>query len=81
MEEKDDGEVAFECIVLGCINTDRLQYAVYLYELGLEHRYVSASGKLEDGLRLWLKVESVNPRMELLKLSPASSAKLSAPAA
>jgi len=81
VEESDDGEVAFECIVLGCVNTDRFQYAVYLYELGLEHRYVSASGKLEDGLKLWLKVESVNPRAELLKLSPASSAKSNAPAA
>ena len=72
VEESDDDEVAFECVVLGCINTDRLQYAVYLYELGLEHRYVSPSGKLEDGQRLRVKVESVNPRIELLKLSLAT---------
>ena len=67
-----DDEVMFESIVLGCVNRDRFQYAIYVYELGLEHRYVSETGKLEEGRKLWLKVSSVNPRMELLTFSLAS---------
>lgn len=70
--ENSDEEVMFESIVLGCVNQDRFQYAIYLYELGLEHRYVSENGKLEEGRRLWLKVASVNPRQELLTFSLAS---------
>lgn len=65
-------EVMFECIILGCINKERDQYAIYVYELGLEHRYLSETGKLDEGRRLWLKVASVNPRMELLTFSLSS---------
>lgn len=32
--EKSETEVMFECIVLGCINKERFQYAIYVYELG-----------------------------------------------
>lgn len=67
-----DVELMFESVVLGCINQDRFQYVVYIYELGLEHRYLSEAGKLEEGKKLWLKVASVNPRMELLQFSLAS---------
>lgn len=45
----------FESIVLGCVNQERLQYAIYVYELGLEHRYLSEAGELEEGRKLWLK--------------------------
>ena len=81
-----DEEVMFESIVLGCVNKERFQYAVYIYELGLEHRYLSETGMLEEGRRLWLKVASVNPRLELLTFSLSSRSsgharQLSAPAA
>eukprot|EP00804_Cyclotella_cryptica_P014520 CCRYP_004823-RA/>CCRYP_004823-RA protein AED:0.07 eAED:0.07 QI:200/1/1/1/0.87/0.77/9/1212/825 len=75
VRRKVDGketEVMFESIILGCVNQERFQYAVYVYELGLEHRYLSEVGKLEEGERLWLKVVSVNPRLELLTFSLAS---------
>ncbi len=67
-----DEEVMFESIVLGCVNRERFQYAVYVYELGLEHRYLSETGELEEGKKLWLRVASVNPRQELLTFSLAS---------
>ena len=85
--DEADEEVMFESIILGCVNKERFQYAVYVYELGLEHRYLSETGKLEEGRRLWLKVSSVNPRMELLTFSLASRSggihaqQMSAPAA
>mmetsp|Transcript_25864 Transcript_25864/g.54155 ORF Transcript_25864/g.54155 Transcript_25864/m.54155 type:complete len:939 (-) Transcript_25864:346-3162(-) len=65
-------EVMFESVVLGCVNQERCQYAIYVYALGLEHRYVSETGKLEEGKKLWLKVSSVNPKMGLLTFSLAS---------
>ena len=88
IDRSSDEEVMFESVVLGCVNQERFQYAVYVFELGLEHRYLSETGKLEEGKRLWLKVSSVNPRMELLTFSLASKSgglhaqqKLPAPAA
>ncbi|KAL7527817.1 hypothetical protein ACHAXR_002147, partial [Thalassiosira sp. AJA248-18] len=87
MVDKSDDEVMFESIVLGCVNKERFQYAIYVYELGLEHRYLSETGKLEEGRKIFLKVSSVNPRMELLTFSLASRSggihaqQLSAPAA
>jgi hypothetical protein len=59
----------FEGIVLGCIDPERLLYAVYLPEIGYEHRYVSQKGYLNAGEILLLKVESVMPRMSLMTLS------------
>ncbi len=70
--DKSHGEVMFESIVLGCVNKERFQYAIYVYELGLEHRYLSETGKLDEGQKLWLKVTLINPRMELLTFSLAS---------
>jgi len=88
MIKEADDEVMFECIVLGCVNRDRFQYAIYVYELGLEHRYLSETGKLEEGKKLWLRISFVNPRNELLTFVLASksggintSKQLSAPAA
>ena len=72
MVDGSDEEVMFESIVLGCVNRDRSQYAIYVYELGLEFRYLSETGKLSEGKKLWLKVSFVNPRMELLTFSLAS---------
>lgn len=72
MVDKSHDEVMFQSIVLGCVNKERFQYAIYVYELGLEHRYLSETGKLDEGQKLWLKVTSVNPRMELLTFSLAS---------
>lgn len=86
VDESED-EVMFESVVLGCVNRDRFQYAIYVYELGLEHRYLSERGELEVGQKVWLKVASINPRMELLTFSLASRSgglhaiQVSAPAA
>lgn len=85
--DDSDEEVTFEGIVLGCVNRDKGQYAIYVYALGLEHRYLSELGELKEGRKLWLKVSNVNPRMELLTFCLASksgglhSPRLSAPAA
>ena len=59
----------FEGVVLGCADPERLLYAVYLPEIGYEHRFVSQKDYLEAGEVLLLKVESVNPRMSLMTLS------------
>ena len=32
--DESDNEVMFECEVLGCVDYDRFQYAIYVYELG-----------------------------------------------
>jgi len=64
-------DVAWECTVLGCVDTARNQYTVYIHELGLEHRYLSEMGRLEEGMTLWLAVRSVQPRMGLMTLTLA----------
>ena len=74
MVSESADEVSFECVVLGCVDPERLQYAVYAKELGLEHRYLSEMGSLKVGQSIWLKVANVNPRMGLLTLSLASRA-------
>ena len=71
--QHSDQEVAFECVVLGCVDTERDLYAIYIYELGLEHRYSSEIGPLDPGRTLWLKVKTVIPRQRVLNLSLASS--------
>ena len=72
LAEKAEQEVPFECIVLGCVDPERLQYAVYVKALGLEHRYLSEMGSLKVGQTLWLRVANANPRMGQLTLSLAS---------
>jgi hypothetical protein len=59
----------FEGIVLGCVDPERLQYAVYLPEIGCEHRYLSQKGFLNPGEVLKLQVVSVIPRMNLMTLA------------
>jgi len=70
--QKSSDEVAFECIILGCVDPDRGRYAIYVLELGLEHKYTSEVGELGPGRTLWLKVAMVNPRIGLLTFTLAS---------
>jgi len=68
-EEEGDGgadPVVFEASVLGCVDPRRFQYAIYVHELGLEYRYLSERGELENGETLWLRVVSTSPRHGLL---------------
>ena len=57
---------AYEALVLGCVDPQRKQYAIYIYELGFEHRYVNSIGTLRSGSRIWLRVASVSPRNDQL---------------
>ena len=57
--------LTYTAVVLGCVDPERQQYAIYVYELGLEHRYTSP-GRLDPGVRLRLAVDSVYPRLGLL---------------
>jgi exoribonuclease II len=58
-------KVIFRAVVLGCIDPERQQYAIYVPELGLEHRYVSPI-RLDPGKKLNLAVDTVFPRTGLL---------------
>ena len=49
-----------------CVDPQRKQYAIYIYELGFEHRYVNSIGTLRSGSRIWLRVASVSPRNDQL---------------
>jgi exoribonuclease R len=60
LKEQNPGKI-FEGLVLGCTNPARRQYAIYVYELGLEWKYISPVGSLQAGNRLKLKVASVLP--------------------
>ena len=68
---RHNNSTVMECIVLGCTDYERSQYAMYIPQLGLEHKYLSEMGPLKDGQRIWLKVASVNPRMSYLTLTLA----------
>jgi exoribonuclease R len=68
-QESTLSSIQLDGIVLGCVDPDRLQYAIYLPEIGYEHRYVSQKGFLQVGEVLKLEVESIYPRMGLLTLS------------
>lgn len=59
-------EVVYETTVLGCVDPQRYQYAIFVHELGLEHRYLSQEGELEIGEKIWLQVSEVQPRQGLL---------------
>ena len=66
-EKLDAGnEARFEATVLGCVDPRRFQYAIYVHELGLEHRYLSEMGSLRIGETVWLRVVSTSPRHGLL---------------
>ena len=59
----------FDAIVLGCVDHERLQYAIYLPSIGFEHKYLSEKGELHAGDRLSLRVSSVMSRTGLLTLT------------
>jgi len=65
-KESDTTDVVFEALVLGCVDPRRFQYAIYVHELGLEHRYLSEVGSLTIGETIYLKVKSTTPRHGLL---------------
>jgi len=70
--EESDVEIVYETTVLACIDPRRGQYAIYVHQLGLEHRYVSEQGELRIGEKLWLKVSSVKPRLGILTFTLSS---------
>ncbi|MGK3746119.1 MAG: hypothetical protein ACI90V_012980, partial [Bacillariaceae sp.] len=49
-----------EALVLGCVNPDKRQYAIYIYELGLEWRYTSPVG-IQAGDRFKIRIGDVIP--------------------
>lgn len=61
-----DLDTTFSIVVLGCVDPEKCQFAIYVKELGLEHRYTSPGGRLEPGTELRMKVDSVAPRSGLL---------------
>lgn len=56
----------YSVVVLGCVDPEKRQYAVYVKELGLEHRYTSPGGRLDPGAELLVKVDIVTPRSGIL---------------
>ena len=70
--ESCDDDIEFEATVLACVDPDRYQYAIYVHELGLEHRYLSEKGYIQTGSKLMLKVDSVTPRHGLLTFTLSS---------
>jgi hypothetical protein len=52
---------SFDALVLGCTNPERRQYAIYIYELGLEWRYISPVGSLQSGTIINIKVANALP--------------------
>jgi hypothetical protein len=61
----EDPDTTFTALVLGCVDQVKRQYAIYVYELGLEHRFTSP-GKLNIGITLPMKVDKVSPRAGIL---------------
>ena len=56
-----DPELTLEALVLGCINPARKQYAIYIYELGLEWRFTSLIG-IQAGNRFKIRIGRVIPQ-------------------
>jgi hypothetical protein len=64
---EEDPDRLYSAIVLGCVDPERQQYAIYVEALGLEHRYTTPGrDRLEVGARLQLRVDSVLPRVGTL---------------
>lgn len=61
----DPGKV-YDAVILGIVDPEKRQHAIYVNELGLEHRYTSPRGILDPGVKLKLLVDDVSPRQELL---------------
>jgi hypothetical protein len=64
--QNSDKDIVFETTVLACVDPRRHQYAIFVHELGLEHKYLSQQGELPIGKKLWLQVSDVQPRLGLL---------------
>jgi len=64
-QEKDRGTI-YNAIILGCVDPEKQQYAIYVKELGLEHRYIAPGGGVKIGDDIQLKVDTVSPRGGLL---------------
>jgi len=58
---ESEPERALEVLVLGCINPTKKQYAVFIYELGLEWRYNSPIG-IQAGDRFKVRIGNVLPQ-------------------
>jgi exoribonuclease R len=56
-----DPQRTLEVLVLGCINPSKLQYAVFIFELGLEWRYNSPVG-IQAGDRFKARLGNVLPQ-------------------
>jgi len=73
LQNEDPDKAVFDAVVLGCADYERNQYAVYLPELGLEHRYLSQKGSMDPGDKLRLKAASVYPSTGLMSLTLATN--------
>jgi hypothetical protein len=76
---EDRDKAVYDALVLGCVDPDRYQYAIYIPELGLEHRYLSQKGPLVAGAKLALKVNSCFPSTGLLSLTLANTSPIFKP--
>jgi len=59
--KETDPQRTLEVLVLGCINPNKRQYAVFIYELGLEWRYNSPVG-IQAGDRFKVRIGNVLPQ-------------------
>jgi RNB domain len=62
-----DPAIRYTAVVLGCVDPVKRQYAIYVKELGLEHRYTTPDGGLDPGKEYQMQVASVTPRAGLLQ--------------
>ena len=64
---EEDPDRTYETVILGCVDPERGQYAIYVYELGFEYRFVSKGvSRLDSGLKIHLRVDRVSPRNGIL---------------
>ncbi|GKY98357.1 hypothetical protein MPSEU_000793300 [Mayamaea pseudoterrestris] len=56
----------YMALVLGAVDPERRRYAIFVEELGLEHRYTSPAARLDPGAKLRLRIDTVNPRFGVL---------------
>lgn len=61
----DPGKL-YDAVILGLVDPEKRQHAIYVYELGLEHRYTSPAGILDAGVKIKLLVDDISPRHGLL---------------
>jgi hypothetical protein len=53
--------IEFEALVLGCVNPAKRQYAIYVYELGLEWKY-SSPVNIQAGNKFKVRIGNVIPQ-------------------